>query len=268
MSKELDNYIDWMRVNGLSEASIDTYDSRMVCYEKFHGSLDISEDKIMSFLSNKQKEGCSANTINSYNRALTSFCRYKGIEVKFPKHQKVPKTLPKYITEEEFTNEIIPAVDYLFLNAIRVKAILYFMFYTGVRRGELCSIKRASIDLINRKAKVYSTKNHTEKEVFFPDRVTKILDAYFSIESEETNAFNVSRAGINYIFKTIKPNFKRLTLHPHLFRHSYAVHLIMNGVDISVVSKLLGHSDIKTTMIYAQLNNKHIEEVYRKAVGK
>jgi len=97
-------------------------------------------------------------------------------------------------------------------------------------------------------------------------RIKKILIEYFNSEPEKTNAFNIGKYSIFDIFKTLKLYFQDINIRPHLFRHSFATHLLRKGIDISIVSKLLGHNDIKTTMRYLQTNITLLKEVYNSKI--
>lgn len=268
MNEILTNYTNWLKVNGLSSSTIKTYAKTIEKLFTFSNSETITEQLVINFLAHKQTKGDQPSTINIYRMAISSFCKFQKINIELPKSSKVIRKLPEYLTEKEFVEQIIPMCDYLFKNSIKVKAILYFMFYTGVRKSELYSLHRKDIDLVERKAVICSHKTKREKIVFFTPAVATVLKQYFSCEAEEINALNINLNIIEYIFQALRPNFKRLNLHAHLFRHSFAVCMILRGVDVSVVSKLLGHSSIAMTMIYAELNTKSLQDVYRKSMDR
>jgi len=157
-------------------------------------------------------------------------------------------------------------IEDIFPNPLKVKAILYFMFYTGVRQSEMVPIQRKDIDLKACIAKIYEKKTKKERLAVFPPRITKILLDYFNYCPEGENAFNIGKHSITYIFKALKHFFPKIRLRPHLLRHSFATHLLRKGVDIAVVSKLLGHSNISTTERYLRLDISLIKEVYNNKI--
>ncbi|GAH21774.1 unnamed protein product, partial [marine sediment metagenome] len=113
---------------------------------------------------------------------------------------KTVEKVPDYITLDYFENQIIPVVECIFRNPLRTKAILYFMFYTGLRRNELYPLKREDINLKEREVKIYAQKVKTEEIRFFPQKVADLIKTYFSIEPEINNAFNLTKNTVKNIF--------------------------------------------------------------------
>ena len=111
-------------------------------------------------------------------------------------------------------------------------------------------------------AKVYG-KGKKERLIYFPKKVADKLDVYFKSEIEKTNAFNISLYDVNYLSTLLKKCFpdKKLTL--HLFRHSGAREMLRKGIPLAVVSKILGHSSLTTTMIYADENEEGRRNIYK-----
>ncbi len=209
----------------------------------------------------------SARYTNLTIRGIKVYLRFLNKEnIKLPKEFKTIKKLPNSITLEFLEKEVISIVDEIFKNPVKVKAILYFMFYTGVTKSGICLLKRKDIDLKNRTAKITRTKTKMERMIIFPKKVKDAIELYFVFEPEFANAFNVTPRKIKYIFETLNPHLSSVNFHPHLLRASFATHLLRNGVDISIVQRLLGHKNIQTTLIYLDTNVDLIKEVYDKKI--
>ena len=212
------------------------------------------------------KQRYSVEYVNLNIKAINAYLRFKGLDIDLPKLGQPIRKLPDSITEEYFENELIPMIEDIFSNSLKVKAILYFMFYTGVRQSEMFPIQRKDIDLKACVAKVYEKKTKKERLAVFPSRITSLLQDYFDFCPETKNAFNIGKHSIAYIFRALKPFFPKIRLHPHLFRNSFATHLLRKGVDVAIVSKLLGHSNISTTERYLRLDISLIKEVYNSKI--
>ena len=262
MDKMLNKFKDYLILNGYSTL---LYHHLIT---KFLEEIDvekISEETIQKFILTK-KETSSVETINAYIKAIKVFLKFLKKDIPIPKLFKRIMTLPDSIPLEYFEKNIIPVVECIFTNPLRIKTILYFMYYTGVRKSEIFTLKRNLIDLKKRTAKIYVKKTKEERLVIFPKKVASLLESYFSIDPEQDNAFNLNANTIPYIFGMLKPHFKDIKLRPHLFRHSFATHLLRKGADVTIVQKLLGHKDIKSTMRYLGTNEKLIKEMYDKYI--
>lgn len=213
----------------------------------------------------------SSNTRNQYIKAGRNFYDYLKIdpnEWKKIKLIKVERKIPNYLTEQEL-GEI---KKYLITNFSKkmtpdkIRAIIDFMYYSGCRKTELLTLKRVNFNLEEHIAKLYG-KGSKERIVCYPDKVKQEIEAYFKIENEENNAFNITIGKLHYIMALLEKYLGK-KVYSHLFRHSFARNLIYNkGVDINTVSKLLGHSSLTTTMIYVNPDEKTIKENYKKLVG-
>ena len=118
---------------------------------------------------------------------LKSVCKVEAL--------KVPRKKPVYLTSKEIDRAISDGMSYFVQrDPIKVRAIILFMFYTGLRLGEIAKLKREDINLKDMSALVrVPSKNSEERYTFFPVRVRDALQEYFDIEPEETSAFNMSR---------------------------------------------------------------------------
>lgn len=256
----LEKYKTWLIVNGNSNNTVINYEGRIKKFLQQIELENINEENIINYLLELGKI-YAPSTVNGYRDTIKSFLEFLKKDIPIPQHLKLDKKLPDSITEGFLEKELIPVAESIFINPLRVKTILYFMFYTGIRIGEMDILKRKDIDLTNRRAKLFG-KGRKERIVFFNERIKEILEGYFAIEPEDTNAFNTKREALRAIFKKMRTYFKDVNIYPHLLRHSFATHLLRKGIDVSIVSKLLGHNSIQSTMRYLALDTQLIQKVY------
>jgi len=264
----LDKYKDHMKVNGFSNQTMMDYISRV---KKFLRNVDlenINNDGVQKYFLELQ-ENLKHSTINKHRDTLKHFFEFLEKDIKLPKGLSVTQKIPPYITEEYFEKEIIPVAERLFMGKPKALAILYFLFYTGLRRDELTLLKRDDIDFEKRTFKIYMPKVEREKYGYFTQKVEDVIIRYFNTEEEETNAFNTTGQQIKGIFKKLKPFFKDITKFcPRLFRHSFATLCRQRGVAMEDIKEFMGHSSINTTMRYAHSNPEKLGKIYNENIEK
>jgi integrase/recombinase XerC len=262
MKKDLEKFKTWLKLQDYANGTIKKYITSIQYFLKKYRIEDITEDIVNDFiLKIKENHITSANTNIS---ALKAFFKFLKLDIPVPKFFKKPKKLPNYITLKYLENNIIPSVEVTFPNkALKIKTIIYILFYTGMRKGELCGLKRQDFNLEKRTLKLYAKKTGEEKIRYYPEKVRELLQAYFVIEPELYNAFNLKKETMANIFRKLnKYNTFKPKLHCHLFRHSYAVHLLKNKIPLNIVQKLLGHKSLNNTIIYADLVDDDVKDLY------
>ena len=184
------------------------------------------------------------------------------------KQLKTPRIKKDYITREELDDMIEMSLTFFtWIDIYKLKAILFTLFYTGLRKAEFTNLKRQDIDLKENVLIVrIPTKNKIERQVPFTKTVSKMMNDYFTIEGEEINAFNITKGQLTYLIGQLEQFLpdKKLTI--HTFRHSFAKYLLRSGADITIIQKLMGHKDLNSTLIYAEPDEKMAMEAYRKLI--
>jgi len=263
-NKILQEYREYLNYHRKKKSTIQNHLSKI---KIFLNSIEsITQKEVQRFileLDNTLKE----SSITQYISILTVFFRFlkKDIELPAMKQSKPDKVDP--ITPEYLENELIPVVEYLFKNSyLKVRTLLWFMLYTGIRRREIAELKRKDINLNNRTLYIIG-KGDVPRTICFPEKVKTLLEQYFKIDPENNNAFNLGYEGIKDIFHRINTETGCRKLYPHLFRHSFAIMLLREGIPIETISRLMGHSDIKTTSRYLKYRNDDItKEIYDKYI--
>ena len=246
----MQSYKDYLLINGRSFNTAVNYVNRIQQVLKFTKG-NITTETMNEFLKDIHTKN-KTSTINAYINAIRSYLVFlKRIDIILPKKLREVKTLPQHFDEKYLEDKIIPV--FLATNSedyLKVKAIFYFLFFTGIRIGEIDSLKRNDFNLDQKEVKILVSKTKEERLVFYTEKVKDILIEYFNSEQEETNAFNTTSMSIKQKFYRMKEYFEDINLHPHTFRHSFAIHCLKQGVDLLTVSKLLGHKNTQTTERY------------------
>lgn len=284
------NFFQYLKVErGLSANTISAYQRDLNHYKQYLINLlinDINEtdDKIITnYIATLFDENLAKSSIARKISCLKSF--YKFLYVKeFVKDNKtllisLPKTtkkIPEYLTDDELLLFLKTFNNNTILNE-RNKVMVFIMYYTGTRVSELVNMKQNQLYLSDKYIKI-TGKGNKERMVPLNDKTVELLYDYLNNTRKEILQLNYSDyLFVNNLGKPITRQgfFKIIKKHcllanisknisPHTLRHSFATHLLNNGVDLRSVQVLLGHSDISTTQIYTHLNNNQIKESYKK----
>lgn len=148
-----------------------------------------------------------------------------------------------------------------------VRVVILTLYYTGLRIAEALALDVDDVDLEHKKIFVRNGKGNKSRTVPISDKLYQILSDYIEwrVESEAFFATQkigrLSKVRVQAVVRETreKLGWKR-NITPHTFRHSFASRLVQNQVDIVSVSKLLGHSDLKTTSIYTHASMDQLED--------
>ncbi len=222
--------------------------------------------------------------------ALKSFFKFllkKGIIDKNPaallsypkKDKKLPSYLVKKETESYFENyKNIENLE----NPIEARnlALSELLYSSGLRISEALSITRNEIDFQNKTIRVIG-KGRKERIVPLGQKAVEALKKYLLLRSKikgcnKTDFIFITKSGMKLtatdgyriIHKSMQAVTESKQKSPHIFRHSFATHLLDNGADIQSVSEMLGHSSLSSTQVYTHLSIEKLKETYKKAHPK
>jgi len=270
-TKILGDYFNYLEVMQMSKVY---YNSLKVFFQEYLIPnkvliTDIKREHLTEYLANKKYSANSFNTFIKAGRHLfTHFLEIEDSAFKKIKLLKVEKKIPDYINEEELRHGVKYAIVTMErYSTKKIIALLYFMFYSGLRKGEILNLTRADFSLEKRPIEVkvrVPTKGKHERIVYLPPKLRVMLYKYFNSEEEKGNAFNLCASGLDYLVKIFADSLPDKKISVHTFRHSYAKSLIKKGVDVTIVSKLLGHKNIETTLIYVDPEEEMIRDIYKK----
>jgi integrase/recombinase XerC len=228
--------------------------------------------KFLSILSAKE---IKKRTISRKISTLKSFFKFMVREGEIKNnpassliYPRLDKPLPKFLTEEE-VKKILEIPSSGELTSLRDKAILEFLYSTGARVSELASLKIEDVDLIGGIAKV-TGKGRKERLLPLGEPTILSIKKYLDKRTDNNPSLLINKRGgtltdrgiRNIIDRYIKKAAFSLKISPHVFRHSFATHLLNRGADLRSVQELLGHSSISTTQIYTHLTIDTLKKVY------
>lgn len=285
----LENYITWLKAYDYQD--IANILSQIQNFMRFLISRNLSYTKIelkdcLAYINSL--DGLQNNSINNHIKKIKSYCKYLRDIQKTMNDKEVEdivtklKYLPEEMMQVEFLEEweledlVDSAMCWLEddhgIMPEKSKAILYFLYYTGVRESEFLQLKRANIEIDNLRAFIgLPSKSRNERWVYFPPKVAQALKEYFELEYEGfkvDNAFNMNHNDLKFIITKLKafaPSGKNL--HLHLFRHGLGQKLAKEGVNIAVVQKIFGHANINSTSRYYQLQDQTAKEEYLEKIA-
>jgi integrase/recombinase XerD len=272
----LEAFLSSLRLKNNSQNTINGY---RVDVSKMFGKIDKhclqidSKDLNLYFLGMSSK---APKTVARSMAAVRSFYRWlkkndylKEIPIDKLETPKMPKRLPKYLTDEE-VRKVIDVIK-----SHRNKTIVMLLYSSGMRISELWSLNRDTIDFKNKQMRIVG-KGNKERTAFLNEETKEMLEKYLASRIDDNPALfvncNAERLGRREIQKFMKKagldaGLKK-PVTPHKMRHSFGSRMVQNGAPIQVVQQCLGHNDIATTQIYSFLDNKTISDGYRSVFDK
>lgn len=237
---------------------------------------------VITYLLYLQKKGRATSTISRNLASIRSFYQYitknklidqdPTAELESP---KVEKKLPQILSPEE-VELLLEQPQCVDLKGFRDKAMLELLYATGIRVSELIQldVEDLNIDM----AYIRCNKGSRERMIPIGSIAISALKEYMSksrplliLRNDEKALFvninggRLTRQGFWKIIKQYKNQAQiNKDITPHTLRHSFAAHLLENGADLRSIQEMLGHSDISSTQIYAQIAKNRIREVYKK----
>ncbi len=290
MEKNLvDNFLDFLQKDKkLSDNTLQSYnrDIKLYCNYLDAHSMDVvkaNEEELSTYLDSLKENGKAVSTVSRNLASLRSFYQYlhrtkvisddPTLNLESP---KIERKLPKVLSSEqvELLLEQPKCVD---LKGYRDKAMLELVYATGIRVTELISLNMSDIDLENgyikcigknkeRVIPIGSLAVNALKEYVDKSRSILLKDENDQALFVNVNGHRLTRQGFWKIIKQYKTQANiDVDITPHTLRHSFAVHLLENGAELRAIQEMLGHSDISSTQVYAQIEQNRIKDVYMKS---
>lgn len=266
----VERFLDVLHAQQASPRTLEAYRYDLELFCKFLGSyedkpMDAARDEIRAFIAWESKRH-HPNTVRRRLATIKSFYRYLMTEglisqnptrsIKAPKYQP---PLPRFLTERE--------VEQIFNNHFRYprdRIILELLYCEGLRISELARLNLEDIDFERKTIRV-NGKGNKQRIAFLGDRLAALLKAYVA-QAASGPLVRSSRTGKRLSIRYLRMIVQRYAkTNPHVFRHSFATHMLDHGANLRAVQELLGHASLSTTQIYTHLTTRRIKESYRKA---
>ncbi len=280
---------------GLATNTIAAYRRDLMKFAEFIDDGDLKEttsQTISDFEASLRSSGLNASSINRIDSTLRSFFKYlaQEYEVQNPtleiESNKTHRRLPKALSIDEILSLIAASHRESDPVTIRDRAMIELLYSSGARVSELIGINMSDISLMQSEDGEVTTlklrgKGSKERIVPLGSYATAAIDDYkvrlrpaLAAKSSRVNPalFLNSRGGRitrqsawAIVIKAAQAVGLEGKVSPHVFRHSYATHLLDGGADIRVVQELLGHSSVTTTQIYTLITIDKVRESYSMA---
>ena len=271
-------FLDAKSIEGCSQRTIKFYQYSIQAMFRMVTTpvRSISTEEMRRFMTEYQrKNNCSKVTLNNIRRNLNSFFAWLEEEnhiLKSPMKRihniKTNKVVKEVISEEQI-EKLRDACGNL-----RDLAILDLLYSSGMRIGELVNLNRKDINLDDLECVVFG-KGGKERRAYFDAKTKHDLEKYLASREDDDPALFVSLDSphvrlalgrIEQIFRVLGRSCG-VRLHPHKLRRSMATRALNKGMPIEQVQKLLGHNQLDTTLIYAQVSQDNVKSAHQRYLG-
>jgi integrase/recombinase XerD len=257
---------DELKLRNYSRRTIEAYLGCLADYFNFIKIVKKDPDipLLKKYLLEKQTRGQSPQTINLHLNAIKYFYReiYKScvpINIKFA---KTTKNLPVVLSRAEI-EKIIDSIENR-----KHKLLVALAYGAGLRVSEVINLKIRDIDLEELTIHLKKAKGDKDRMTIFPEKIRADLSELMALQHGNEYVFESERGGkltertAQLVFeKALKRARIEKEATFHSLRHSFATHLLENGVDVRYVQELLGHANIRTTQIYTKVTNPVLKNI-------
>jgi integrase/recombinase XerD len=278
-SEYLKLFLAAKKIEGCSERTLQYY--RVTIERLLRHTLrpirKIATDEIREYLVDYQKvNNCSKVTVDNVRRNISSFFSWLEEEdyiLKSPM-RRIHKIKTKKQVKEIITDEAIEKLRDS-CKCYRDLAIIDLLYSTGIRVGELVNLNIKDINFEERECIVFG-KGDKERRVYFDAKAKLHLQNYLRKRNDKNPALFVTLdapfdrlkiSGVEIRIRELGRSIKLEKIHPHKFRRTMATRAIDKGMPIEQVQKILGHSQIDTTMQYAIVNQTNVKTSHQKFIA-
>jgi len=273
MQTKLQQYLDKTKIElKLRNYSQKTIKSYLSCLKEYFNFLSFdkavkdlrSSEKVKKFLLIKQDKGRSGQTVNLYLNAIKFFYRdiLKSAEKIDLKFSKTSKKLPIVLSRNEIGT---------ILNQIKNQKhnlMIALAYGAGLRISEIINLRVQDIDFEQLTIHLKEAKGKKDRITVLPEKLKSDLLNLTAGKGGKNYVFESNRGGklkVRSVQKIFENGLKLAKINKpatfHSLRHSFATHLLENGVDVRYVQELLGHANIRTTQIYTKVTNPSIKNI-------
>lgn len=248
-----------------SEATKNNYKSQVLCFlNYFKNEVEpkaIDNEKIKLWL-------LEAKTINSRKHRLCALNSFYKITVGMPsKIQKIPypkaeKKLPIVLSQDEVQRMFDVCEN------LKHKVILALLYSCGLRVSELINLQWKNIDRSRMIINIIGGKGNKDRQVMLDGSLIPLLEKYWYEYQTKTYVLGgqfsdqYSATSVNQVMKqlAVKARINK-RVYTHLMRHNCFTHMVENGIDINLIQRLAGHSNVKTTLVYTHISDSVVSKI-------
>ena len=267
---ELQRYTDVMITQRYSWNTIKSYTSSLVRYIYFLGGFNLAESKasdVNRFLSHISSQKVSYSEVNKHCSAIKFYFEkvryFPDFEIEKIKRPRTPTVLPKVLSKKQ--------VSRMFGSLENMKHIcmLYMLYNGGLRSGELIRLRTEDILWDRSQLFIHGGKGQKDRVVMLGEVMKGMLQEYYESYQPKYWLFEGMKENTPYSSRSLNQVVKKAAklagitqkVTTHTLRHCFATHLLESGTSIRLIQELLGHADIKTTLIYTHVSKTSIASV-------
>ena len=280
LRRRIKYYLGAKKIDGLSERTLKNYKANL---ESFAAKVEkstakITTDDIRGYIAYlDETRHLKETSLQTHINTLRAFFGWLTVEEKIKKNPmaKIKSLkLDKKGARQALTVEELERLRDA-CRGYREKALVEFLVSSGCRLSEVAQLRAADLNLADRSVQV-TGKGDKDRVVYFSVRARLMVQEYIVQRKGGDGLFVSSKSP----YEPLKPRaIQRIVrslseraglegrVHPHLLRHTFATHALNGGMDVTVIQRLLGHEDIATTQIYAELNEEGVRHQYNKYVA-
>jgi len=251
-------------------STIKSYTSKLCSLMDYVSQTDISDitaAQVNDYIDKLLTMNLSYSTVNTVHSAIrlyhTKVMHVEAFELDQLERPRTKRSLPSILSEGEVMR-IISAIS-----NVKHLAIIYLLYGSGLRRGEVIALELCDLAWDRNQILIKRAKGQKDRIVPMSRHLKRVLMIYLDKAKPARYVFESHVLGKPYsassISNLLKAAVKRVGMTkkvtPHMFRHAFATHLIDHGVALPKVQALLGHKDVKTTMIYTHFSMDNIQKV-------
>lgn len=217
------------------------------------------------------------SSLRSFYRYLNEFIGIQENPFLYVKGPKISRRIPEFLFYDEM-ELFLSSFDLQKDVDLRNRALFELMYACGLRVSEIVALRLEDIDFIDQVVHI-TGKGDKQRIVPFYDMAKEILLHYIEevrekwIQKEKHSIVFINQRGKGLTTRGVQYLMQKqadalnmsIHIHPHMFRHSFATHLLDNGADLRLVQELLGHSSLSTTQIYVHVSQERLKNVYIQA---
>lgn len=278
-SEFLQRFLEAKKIEGCSERTIQYYRTTVnkLLSKVTQPIRKVTTEDMREYLVDYQKvNNCGKTTIDNLRRNISSFFSWLEEEdyiLKSPM-RRIHKIRSKKVVKKVITDEEIERLRDG-CTCLRDVAMIDLLYSTGIRVGELVRLNVSDINFNERECVVFG-KGDKERRVYFDAKAKIHLQDYLNSRNDDNPALFVTLdrpfdrlkiSGVEIRLRELGRSLNLEKIHPHKFRRTMATRAIDKGMPIEQVQKILGHSQIDTTMQYAIVNQNNVKAAHRKYIS-